>query len=153
MLCVGAGPVDGPSHLTTAEMLAPRATSPGGAAVIMRSRISKIESARLLGERLGIPMPFNVVGKEMARWWAEIGKTLAEQQPEFRARGRPPGSRTKHLVRSTEKDAVRQRQYREKKPKRLDDFVQIGDDTYLLPQEVLASIEPFLIRRDGKSRN
>jgi hypothetical protein len=28
-----AGPVDGPSHLTTAEMLAPRAISPGGAAV------------------------------------------------------------------------------------------------------------------------
>jgi hypothetical protein len=117
----------------------------------MKSRISKFESARLLGERLGIPMPFNV--EEMVRWWAEIGKTLAEKQPEFRARGRPPGSRTKHLVRSTEKEAVRQRQYREKKPKRLDDFVQIGDETYLLPEEVLASIEPFLIRRDGKSRN
>jgi hypothetical protein len=33
MLCVGAGPVDGPSHLTTAEMLAPPATFFGGAAV------------------------------------------------------------------------------------------------------------------------
>ena len=90
----------------------------------------------------------------MVRWWAAIGKTLAEQQPEFRAgRGRPPGSRNKHLVRSTRKKRCGSGSTERKSQNELDNFVQIGDETYLLPQEVLTSIEPFLIRRDGKSRN
>jgi hypothetical protein len=38
MLCSGAGPVDGPSYLTTAEILAPRATFYGGVAVVMTTR-------------------------------------------------------------------------------------------------------------------
>jgi hypothetical protein len=131
----------------------------------MKSRIRKppataglLECARLLGERLGIPMPFSVVGKEITEWWAEVGKALAEQQPEFRrAARRPPGSKTKNLNPTPGRDAARKRRQRSKltgtseKSERPDGWVQIGDQTYLLPEKVLASIEPFLIRRDGNS--
>jgi hypothetical protein len=103
-------------------------------------------------------MPFSVVGKEITEWWAEIGKALAEQQPEFRrVAGRPPGSKAKNLSPTPGKDAARKRQQRSKqsgssvKLKRPDGWVQIGDQTYLLPEKVLASIEPFLIRPDKNS--
>jgi hypothetical protein len=131
----------------------------------VKSRISKppvdaglFECARLLGARLGIPLPLHVMGKEMTDWWAEVGKALAEQQPEFRRRGRPPGSKTKNLNPAPMRETERKRRSRLKQQARAltkrqlrDGWLLIGDKTYLVPEEVLASIEPFLIRRDGNS--
>lgn len=113
----------------------------------------------LVGNRLGIPMPMTVIGEDITLWWAEIGKVLIEQQPEFRpGRGRQPGSKNKSTKTVVEESTVRQRRRREKrqasalnKRQRRDDWVQIGNQTYLLPKDVVASLEPFLIRRDGNS--
>ncbi|MGO9358043.1 MAG: hypothetical protein ACLP1D_10255 [Xanthobacteraceae bacterium] len=112
------------------------------------------DGLKLLGERLGIPMPSNAAADEMTAWWAEIGKSLAEEQPElrFKGPGRPPRSKTKHSIRSNEKDAERQRRSREKRPTQqvVLQPVRIGDDVFFLSEEVIASLKDFLVGCDTK---
>lgn len=94
-------------------------------------------------------MPTNMVGQEINLWWAEMGKELIEQQPEFRRRGRRPGSKNKSIKTVVEAQTNRQRRWRQKHQASAvrDDWVQIGNQTYLLPADIVASLEPFLIRR------
>lgn len=121
----------------------------------MKSRIRRpasdvglLKRAQLLGARLDIPMPLIFVGEEMTRWWAEIGKALAEQQPEFSpGPGRRPGSKNKSVKAVVEASTIRQRRSRLKKRigglnkrKRADAWVQIGSQSYLLPEDVVAGL-------------
>jgi hypothetical protein len=100
-------------------------------------------------------MPSNATAEEITRWRDEIAQALIEEQPEFRLEGpgRPPGSKTKHLIRSTESNAERQRRRRQRQADAVQlalQPVQIGDQVVLLSEEVIASLKDFLIERDGK---
>jgi hypothetical protein len=137
------------------------------------------ERAKLLGERLGIPFPINATAQDERDWHVEMTFALAElYTPEFRLRrsGRPRGSKTREEKLNSKPDAVaekqrrkRQRQAEARRLKAEEDVRRwfqgdktvplppgwdwLGDQPFPLSEELIASLEPFLIQRDKGDKN
>ena len=83
---LSAGPVDGPSHLITAEMFAPRPNMQRGVAVMMKRTLPRgatyEDRALALAKRLNIDTPAQpLTNAQWTELWASIGKVLLTIEP------------------------------------------------------------------------